>query len=81
MLGVNLLIGNLELVTNITISQLRIYIVLKGVYVNNYENFVVWVNKDDHVRIVSAAKGQDIKYVLLRLQKVIGKIEETLKVG
>jgi len=50
-----------------------------GVYVNNYENFLVWVNKDDHLKVVSVARGQDIKYVLLRLHKVIGKIEETLK--
>jgi len=50
-----------------------------GVYVNNYENFLVWVNKADHLQLVSAARGRDIKYVLLRLQKVIAKIEESLK--
>jgi len=50
-----------------------------GVYINNYDNFLLWVNKDDHLKLVSAARGQDIKYVLIRLHKVITKIEETLK--
>lgn len=52
----------------------------EGYFVNNYENFIVWVNKVDHLELVSAARGRDIKYVLVRLQKVIAKIEETLKV-
>ena len=52
-----------------------------GVYINNYDNFLLWVNKDDHLKLVSAARGQDIKYVLIRLHKVITKIEETLKVN
>ena len=51
-----------------------------GVYINNYDNFILWVNRDDHLRLVSVARGQDIKYVLIRLHKVITKIEETLKV-
>ena len=51
-----------------------------GVYINNYDNFLLWVNKEDHLKLVSAARGQDIKYVLIRLHKVITTIEETLKV-
>lgn len=50
-----------------------------GVFVNNYENFLVWVNRDDQLKIVSTARGQDIKYVLLRLQKAISKIEEAIR--
>ena len=53
----------------------------EGYFVNNYENFIVWVNKVDHLELVSAARGRDIKYVLLRLQKVIAKIEDSLKVN
>ena len=51
-----------------------------GVYINNYDNFILWVNKEDHLKLVSAARGQDVKYVLIRLHKVITTIEETLKV-
>jgi len=50
-----------------------------GVFVNNYENFLVWVNRDDQLKIVSTAKGQDLKYVLLRLHKAVIKIEEAIK--
>ena len=51
-----------------------------GVFVNNYSNFVLYVNLEDQLRLVSVAKGQDLKYVLLRLQKAVARIEEALKV-
>jgi len=51
----------------------------KGVFVNNYSNFVLFVNLEDQLRLVSVAKGQDLKYVLLRLQKAVARIEEALK--
>jgi len=51
----------------------------KGVFINNYSNFVLWVNLEDQLRLVSVAKGQDLKYVLLRLQKAVARIEEALK--
>jgi len=51
----------------------------KGVFINNYSNFILWVNLDDQLRLVSVAKGQDLKYVLLRLQKAVARIEEALK--
>jgi len=51
----------------------------KGVFVNNYDNFAVWVNMADQLKLVSTALGQDIKYVLLRLQKAAVKIEEAIK--
>jgi len=51
----------------------------QGVFINNYSNFVLWVNEDDHLRLISCSKGQDLKYVLLRLQKAVARIEEALK--
>jgi len=51
----------------------------KGVFINNYSNFVLFVNLEDQLRLVSVAKGQDLKYVLLRLQKAVARIEEALK--
>ena len=56
-----------------------ILLIFSGVFVNNYENFLVWVNKDDQLKLVSTAQGQDLKYVLLRLQKAVIKIEEAIK--
>ena len=52
----------------------------KGVFINNYSNFILWVGLDDQIRMVSLAKGTDLKYVLLRLQKALSRIEEALKV-
>merc|ERR1711923_318572 len=53
----------------------------QGVFVNNYSNFLLWVNLEDQLRLVSVSKGQDLKYVLLRLQKAVARIEEALKEG
>ena len=50
-------------------------------FINNYSNFILWVNLEDQLRLVSVAKGQDLKYVLLRLQKAVARIEEALKVS
>jgi len=52
----------------------------KGVFVNNYSNFVVWVGLEDQLRFTSMAKGTDLKYILLRLQKAMARIEEALKI-
>jgi len=52
----------------------------KGVFINNYSNFVLWVGMEDQLRFTSVAKGTDLKYVLLRLQKALARIEEALKI-
>ena len=65
---------------HLTNSLTFIKLLLLGVFVNNYENFLVWVNsREDQLKIVSTAPGQDLKYVLLRPQKAIIKIEEAVK--
>jgi len=51
----------------------------KGVFINNYRNFILWVGLEDQLKFVSLAKGTDLKYVLLRLQKAVARIEEALK--
>jgi len=51
----------------------------QGVFVNNFKNLAAWINVDGQFHLVTAAKGQDIKYVLLRLQKAIGTIETAMK--
>jgi len=50
-----------------------------GVFLNNYSNFLLWVNLEDQLRLISVTKGQDLKYALLRLQKAVARIEEALK--
>jgi len=51
----------------------------QGVFVNNYSNFVLWVGLEDQLKFTSVGKGTDLKYVLLRLQKAMARIEEALK--
>ena len=53
---------------------------VSGVFVNNYSNFLLWVNQEDQLRLVSVSNGKDLKYALLRLQKAVARIEEALKV-
>ena len=37
------------------------------------------MNRDDQLKIVSVAQGQDLKYVLLRLHKAVLAIEQAIK--
>jgi len=50
-----------------------------GVFINQQENLVIWVNREDDIKVVSMARGQDLKYILLRLHKAIFGIESMLK--
>merc|ERR1712130_501319 len=51
----------------------------KGVFINHHGNLVAWVGNGDGLRLVATAHGQDIKYVLLRLQKAITRVEQGMK--
>ena len=37
---------------------------------NKAKNFIVWVNEEDHIRIISMQKGASLKQVWGRLVKV-----------
>lgn len=47
----------------------------RGIYHNNDKTFLVWVNEEDQLRIISMQKGGDIKEVFTRLVKAIKSIE------
>lgn len=51
----------------------------RGIFINRKRTFVVWINEEDHVRIISIQKGSDIKQVYNRLVKGINTIEQTVK--
>ena len=65
---------------NLMAMRSYLSVLFSGVFVNNYNNFVLWVNQDDQLRLVSVSNGKDLKYALLRLQKAVARIEEALKV-
>ncbi len=47
----------------------------RGIYHNNDKTFLVWVNEEDQLRIISMQQGGDIKEVFTRLVKAIRSIE------
>ncbi len=51
----------------------------RGIYHNNDKTFLVWVNEEDQLRIISMQKGGDIKEVFTRLVNAIKSIESKVK--
>ena len=50
----------------------------RGIYHNYEKTFLVWVNEEDQLRIISMQQGGDIKEVFSRLSSAIIKLEEKL---
>jgi len=51
----------------------------RGIFHNNNKTFLVWVNEEDQLRIISMQQGGDIKEVFQRLSNAISKIEEKIE--
>lgn len=51
----------------------------RGIYHNATKTFLVWINEEDQLRIISMQMGGNIKQVFTRLATAIGKLESTLK--
>ena len=51
----------------------------RGIFHNDAKTFLIWVNEEDQLRIISMQQGADIKEVFSRLQRAATKIEEYLK--
>lgn len=51
----------------------------RGIYMNKARDFIVWVNEEDHMRIISMGKGASLKQVYTRLVKAIRVIESMLE--
>ncbi|XP_050390412.1 taurocyamine kinase [Patella vulgata] len=50
----------------------------RGIYFNEEKNFLVWVNEEDHLRIISMQKGGDLGAVYKRLVTAIRSLEQKL---
>ena len=46
---------------------------------NNAKNFIVWVNEEDHIRIISMQKGASLKQVWGRLVTAIHEMEKRIE--
>lgn len=51
----------------------------RGVYLNKDKTLIVWVNEEDHARIVSMQKGGDIAEVWSRFCRACNDIEKIMK--
>lgn len=51
----------------------------RGIFHNAAKTFLIWVNEEDQLRIISMQPGADIKAVFSRLQRAATKIEQYLK--
>ena len=50
----------------------------RGIFHNNEKTFLVWINEEDELRIISMQKGGDIKEVFIRLADAISQIEKKI---
>merc|ERR1711962_1191780 len=51
----------------------------RGIYHNKEKTFLVWVNEEDQLRIISMQKGGDVKGVFERLAKGIKAVQDSVK--
>eukprot|EP00755_Sulcionema_specki_P021269 Sspe_Gene.13126::Locus_4503_Transcript_1_1_Confidence_1.000_Length_1545::g.13126::m.13126/K00933/E2.7.3.2; creatine kinase len=51
----------------------------RGIFHNTAKNFFVWVGEEDHLRIVSMQKGDNIKQVFNRFATACNEVQKVLK--
>jgi len=51
----------------------------RGIWHNANKNFLVWLNEEDHVRVISMQKGGDLKGVFDRFTKGLNQVENLIK--
>jgi len=51
----------------------------RGVFLANNQKFMIWINEEDHLRIISMEPGSDLSGVFNRLSKAISILEKSLK--
>ena len=51
----------------------------RGMYVNDAHTFIIWVNEEDHIRVVSMQKGGNMKAVFERWVRGLNVFEQGIK--
>jgi len=51
----------------------------RGIYHNDAKTFLVWINEEDELRIISMQRGGDIKEVFSRLTNAITELEKKMQ--
>jgi len=53
----------------------------RGIFHNKDKNFLVWVNEEDHTRVISMEQGGNMKAVFERFCRGLREVENTIKKG
>jgi arginine kinase len=56
----------------------RFWPIGRGIYHNNEKSFLVWVNEEDHLRIISMQQGGDLATIYKRMVAGVSEIEKKL---
>ena len=48
----------------------------RGIWHNDNKNFLVWINEEDHTRVISMEKGGDMAAVFQRFSTGLSKVEK-----
>merc|ERR1711992_63842 len=51
----------------------------RGIFFNDNKTFLVWINEEDQLRIISMEQGANVKSVFGRLEKAVAAINEKLQ--
>merc|ERR1712233_280415 len=51
----------------------------RGIFHNHAENVFVWINEEDHTRLISMEKGDDVKGIISRFAKLTTTLQAVLK--
>ncbi|XP_028412993.1 creatine kinase M-type-like [Dendronephthya gigantea] len=51
----------------------------RGIFHNKHKNFLVWINEEDHTRIISMEKGGNMKKVFQRFCEGLNEVERLIK--
>ena len=51
----------------------------RGIFHNDRKNFLVWINEEDHTRVIAMQKGGDIYEVFRRFCVGLTKVEDKIK--
>ena len=51
----------------------------RGIYISNDKKFIVWVNEEDHLKIISMQSGANFAEIFKRLARGVEEIDKHLK--
>nr|VZI41289.1 unnamed protein product [Spirometra erinaceieuropaei] len=51
----------------------------RGIFINKWKNFLVWVNEEDHIRIISMQQGGNLAEVYIRLAEAAEHLSSQLE--